>query len=262
MTTNHPSPAPQAAGPSVSPAPPGPSFWAKVRTRMLEGLFVLLPILVTFWALLWLYLNLVKSVIDPVIAFVLWKARLIGSVDDLPVWFENYVAPLIAIVIILGTLYFFGMVAHTGFRRVLDKFFLRVPLVSQIYEGVQSMLACFDKPAGEISSQRMVLIPFPHAGAKLPAIVTSTSLDIATGRKLLCVYVPTTPVPASGFFLMIPEDETTELNWDVQQTIRAIISGGLTAPKEVSYFKAPSPVPHIGLPNVSQPGSPGVSSLS
>jgi uncharacterized membrane protein len=43
-------------------------------------------------------------------------------------------------------------------------------------------------------------------------------------------------MPTSGYFLMVPEDEVTELNWDFQETVQAIISGGLTAPAEVTYY--------------------------
>src|SRR5262249_15848324 len=113
----------------------------------------------------------------------------------------------------------------------------KVPLVAQIFEALRGVLKVFDKPAGEAAvPRRIVLVPFPHPGMRLPAIVTSTCKDQVTGRTLLCVYVPTPPVPASGFFLLLPEEEATELNWDVQQTLQAIISGGLTAPREVSYF--------------------------
>jgi uncharacterized membrane protein len=82
----------------------------------------------------------------------------------------------------------------------------------------------------------MVLVKFPHPGTKLPAFVTGMCRDQETQKNLLCVYIPTTPVPTSGFFLLVPEDEVTELNWDAEQTLQAIISGGLTAPPEVSYF--------------------------
>jgi uncharacterized membrane protein len=51
------------------------------------------------------------------------------------------------------------------------------------------------------------------------------------------VYVPTTPVPTSGFFLLVPEEDVTELNWSSEEALQAIISGGLTAPPEVSFFK-------------------------
>jgi uncharacterized membrane protein len=57
------------------------------------------------------------------------------------------------------------------------------------------------------------------------------------------VYVPTTPVPTSGYFLIVPEEEVSELNWGPDQALQAIISAGLTAPPEVRYFTArPAPL--------------------
>jgi uncharacterized membrane protein len=70
----------------------------------------------------------------------------------------------------------------------------------------------------------------------LPAFVTASCRDVETQKTLLCVYVPTTPVPTTGFFLIVPEEEVTELNWSSEQTLEAIMSGGLAAPPEVSYF--------------------------
>jgi uncharacterized membrane protein len=87
--------------------------------------------------------------------------------------------------------------------------------------------------------QRVVLIAFPHPGMRVPAFVTATCRDLETQKPLLCVYVPTTPVPTSGYFLLVPEEDVTELNWSPDQALQAIISAGLTAPPEVRYFKAP-----------------------
>jgi uncharacterized membrane protein len=45
-------------------------------------------------------------------------------------------------------------------------------------------------------------------------------------------------VPTSGYFLLVPADEVTELNWSPEETLQAVISGGLTVPPEVRYFKS------------------------
>jgi uncharacterized membrane protein len=211
-------------------------LWHHFRNRMTEGLLVALPILVTFWFIRWLYSGLDRYVIEPLGVLVIWKAKKVSGAPDLPDWFTDVVAPIISLILAVVIVYCCGMLAHTRLRRWLDSFLLKVPIVSQIFDGLRGVVKCFDKPAGEVAPRRIVLVPFPHPGMRLPAIVTSTCKDQVTGRKLLCVYVPTTPVPASGFFLMLPEEEATELNWDVQQTLQAIISGGLTAPAEVSYF--------------------------
>src|SRR5262249_47285473 len=155
------------------------------------------------------------------------KAQLLQKGSELPYWFETYVAPVIAIFIAVAILYACGTFAHSQFRRAFDQVMLRVPVVSLVYDSVRNVLQCFEKPKGQPTPRRVVLVSFPHPGMRLPAIVTATSRDIATQRTLLCVYVPTTPIPTSGFFLIVPEDDVTELNWSVQQTLQAIISGGL-----------------------------------
>jgi uncharacterized membrane protein len=228
-------------------------IWHHLRNRLIEGLLVVLPLLVTFWFIRWLYSGLDGYVIEPLAGLVIWKAKKVTGEPDLPYWFVNVVAPVIALILAVVIVYGCGVIAHTRVRRWVDNFLLKVPLVSQIFEALRAVLKVFDKPAGEAVPRRIVLVPFPHPGMRLPAIVTSTCTDVATGRKLLCVYVPTTPVPASGFFLMLPEEEATELNWDVQQTLQAIISGGLTAPPQVTFFgnRAPAKLqagPEAGAP--------------
>jgi uncharacterized membrane protein len=199
-------------------------------------LIVILPFLVTFWVIHWLYTALEKYVIDPLGMLVIWKGRWIRGEPDLPPWFENYAAPVIAILVALVVMYVCGVLAHSRVRRAVDEAFLRVPVVSHIYDAVRGLLKSFEKPAGQATPQRVVLVSFPHHGMRLPAIVTSTSKDVATGKTLLCVYVPTAPVPGSGFVLIVPEEEAYELNWDLQQTLQAIFSGGLTAPPSVTYY--------------------------
>ena len=67
------------------------------------------------------------------------------------------------------------------------------------------------------------------------------------------MYVPTTPVPTSGYFLIVPEEEVTELDWSAEQALQAIVSAGLTAPPEIRYYR-PSPaadIKPVGAPATS-----------
>src|SRR6516165_157013 len=71
--------------------------WLSFRGRVLGGLMLVMPILITFWVIYWLYSTLEKYVIDPLALLVLGKVRA-GQPDlELPYWFETYVAPLIGI---------------------------------------------------------------------------------------------------------------------------------------------------------------------
>jgi uncharacterized membrane protein len=212
------------------------STWQRIKGRILGGLLIVLPILITLWLFHWLYSSLETKVIDPLAQLVLWKVRGGQAEAVLPFWFENYAAPLIAIVLVLVLLYGLGFFAHSRLRRAIDWVLLRVPVMSGVYEGVRSVFQSMERQSGKQRSQRVVLIPFPHPGLKAAAFVTATCRDIETQKTLLCVYVPQSPLPTNGHLLLVPEDEATELNWTSEETLQTLISGGFTAPQEVSYF--------------------------
>jgi uncharacterized membrane protein len=235
---------------NTEPAPPSAAraAWLSVKKRVLGGLLLVLPIVISFWVIFWLYSALVRHVIDPLARLVMWKAERGRPDGDLPVWFETYAAPLIAVLVGLLVLYGLGFLVHTRVRRAIDWVLMRVPVLSSVYDGVRKMFQTLDKPAGQPRPQRVVLVAFPHPGMRVPAFVTSTCRDIDTQKPLLCVYVPTTPVPTSGYFLLVPEEETVELSWTPEEALQAIISGGLTAPPEVRYYRnqpAPASPPHL-----------------
>jgi uncharacterized membrane protein len=211
-----------------------------------------MPLLITLWVIGWLYSILELKVIDPLVGLLLWKLKWTTSSKELPYWFETYAAPVIAILLALALLYILDLLADTRLRRTVGWALKRVPVFSHIYNPVQQVFQSLEQQPGEQTPQRMVLVTFPHPGVKLPAFVTGTCRDVGTDKVVLCVYVPTTPVPTSGFFLLVPEEETTELNWNTEQTLQAVMSGGLSTPREVSYFsgrarpnntQAPPPAP-------------------
>jgi uncharacterized membrane protein len=212
-------------------------FWHDIRRRILGGLLLVLPFLITFWVVYWLYSGLKQVVIDPLAQLVLWQVQRVKPEASLPSWFESYAAPLIGILVALVLLYCLGFFVNSRLRRMLDSALLRLPGVSVVYNGVRQVLQTLDRQRARQRQQRVVLIPFPHPGMKVLAFVTATCRDIDTGKVILCVYVPTTPVPTSGYFLLIPEEEATEVNWTSEQSLQTIISAGLTAPPEVRYSR-------------------------
>jgi uncharacterized membrane protein len=229
---------PALPGPGADEAPTGlRRVWHGVRVRILGGLLLVLPILITFWVIHWLYSSLEQYVIDPLALLVLWQAQGQQPDVELPSWFVTYAAPLIAIVIAVALLYFLGFFVRSRVRRVIDWLLLRLPVISIVYSGVRNVFQALDRQRGQQRLQRAVLVTFPHPGMKAPAFVTATCRDVESQKVLLYVFVPTSPLPASGFLMLVPEEEVTELDWNPQQTLQVLISVGLTAPPEVRYFK-------------------------
>jgi uncharacterized membrane protein len=220
-----------------SPPPVLRRIWHGIRGRLVGGLLFLLPILITLWAIVWLYSNLETYLIDPLARLIVWKIRGAEPGVEFPPWFEKYVAPLIAILIALLLLYGLGFLVHTRLRRAFDWVLLRVPLISIIYNSVRKVVQAIDRKPGEQRPQRVVLVAFPHPGMKVPGFVTAICRDVETRRIILCVYVPTTPVPTSGYLLLVPEEDVTDLNWTSEQALQVIMSAGLTAPPAIAYFK-------------------------
>jgi uncharacterized membrane protein len=212
-----------------------------IRDRLVGGLVLAMPLLLTLWIIGWLYSILEVKVIDPLAALLLWKLKWTSSSGELPYWFETYAAPILAIAVALVLLYCLDLLADTRLHRGVGWTLRRVPLFSHIYNPIQQVFQSLEQGTDQQLSQRMVLVTFPHPGVKLPAFVTGVCRDVKTQRVVLCVYVPTTPVPTSGFFLLVPEEEVTDLNWDTEQTLQAVMSGGLACPREVSFFSLKAP---------------------
>jgi uncharacterized membrane protein len=219
-----------------SVAAPEPRKRRSIRDRIIGGLVLAMPLLITLWIIGWLYSILEKKLIDPLAASLLWKLKWTTSSEELPYWFETYAAPILALVTVLIVFYILDVLADTRLRRAVGWTLKRVPVFSQIYNPVQQIFQSLEQGPEKQQPLRMVLVTFPHPGVKLPAFVTGTCRDVGTQKLILCLYVPTTPVPTSGFFLLVPEEEVTELNWNTEQTLQAVMSGGLSSPREVSYF--------------------------
>ena len=109
-----------AADPIAEPSPsagPGPAARRTIRDRIVGGLVLAMPLVLTLWIICWLYSVLELKVIDPLVGLVLVKLRWTTSGAPLPYWFEAFVAPIIAIVLVLILLYTLDFFADTRFHK-------------------------------------------------------------------------------------------------------------------------------------------------
>ena len=226
-----------------------------IRNRIIAGLFVLLPIFVTYIVIKWLYDTIGTVMINPVRDLLLQ----IWGLDENNVFISS-AAFLVAFGMIVGVLFICGMFFRSRLHRFVDWVLYKVPGVNSIYKAVSNVVEAISQTQeqDENKFKRVVLIKFPHPGCKVPAFVTSECRDISTGKNILCIYVPTTPIPTSGYMLLIPEEEVTPVNWDLQETLQAIVSGGITVPRTVDYFAKGDENP--GLETSQSNGSPTVPS--
>ncbi len=208
-----------------------------IRNRVIQGLFVVLPFFITYVVVKWLYDAFYSIALSPIAWGLRWFWELEGN--DSPG--VKILLGLCALGLVLWVLFVAGMFFRSRLHQFLDWFLNSVPGVSNIYSAVSNVFNALSSSTDQQNKfKRVVLVQFPHPGMKAPAFVTGECTDVDTGKKILSVYVPTTPVPTSGYMLLVEQDDVIELNWDLEETLQAIVSGGITVPETVTYSATPT----------------------
>jgi uncharacterized membrane protein len=216
------------------PVPEGRTVLGTIRARIVGGLFLALPIVITFWIIYWIYATFRHYVLEPLVQLV-QLAITRGQQTPLPGWWDNFVGPLIAILLALLSLYLLGLLVQSRWYRMIDWVLLRVPLVTTIYQAVSNLFSALDRQRQAEQFKRVVLVEFPQPGMRSLGVVTNSLRDDRTGRPILCVCVLTGVMPPTGFTLFVPEESVTDLPWSMTQMIQAVVSGGITLPPTIHY---------------------------
>lgn len=195
-----------------------------LQRYFLAGLLVFLPVAITLWFLGWV-VELLDSVLD-----VLPKAAHPNSYLPIPI-------PRLGAVVTLLLILFLGFltrgVATRRFLALWENLFTKIPVFRGIYAAVQKMVQTF---LGQSNAQRqVVLIEYPRAGVFTVAFAMGRAwpdIEEKKNAQLVNVFVPTTPNPTSGFYLLVPSHEVTLLNMTMEEAFKLITSGGLITPDD------------------------------
>ncbi len=140
---------------------------------------------------------------------------------------------ILAVSVVLST----GVIVANLFGRKLvegwESLLARIPLVRSIYSAVKQIAETMFSSNGQ-SFRKVLLVEYPRKGLWTLAFQTGTKIgeaQLKTGCDVINIYVPTTPNPTSGFFLMVPRAEVVELEMSVDEGLRMIISMGAVVPK-------------------------------
>ena len=132
------------------------------------------------------------------------------------------------------------LTTHVVGRRIIDighRAIGLVPVVRAIYNTLRQateVLSLTNQPDSLHKYQGVVLVDFPKEGTKAIGLVTAHVLD-TEGRPAVAVFVPTTPIPTSGFLLIVNEDEAIPVDVTVDEAMKLIISGGILTPKDILH---------------------------
>ena len=190
-----------------------------IKKYFITGLLIWVPLVITVWVL-----GLLVATLEGFVPGFLSSESLFGV--DIP----GFRFVLVVAVVLLTGIFAANLIGRTMVDQ-WEALLGRIPLVRSIYNSVKQVSDTVLAPNGQ-AFRRAVLVQYPRAGAWTIAFVTGTpGGEVAQlPGEHISVYVPTTPNPTSGFFLMVPRTEAIDLQMSVDAALKYIVSMGVVAP--------------------------------
>jgi uncharacterized membrane protein len=194
-----------------------------MKKYFITGLLIWVPLAITVWVL-----HLIVSTMD--------QSLLLLPASLRPENLLGFHIPGIGAIITLVVVFLTGLVTANIIGQRLLRFWEgvlgRIPVVKSVYYSVKQVSDTLFSSSGE-AFRKALLVEYPRKGAWTIAFQTGTpGHDVAEHLRgeYLSIYVPTTPNPTSGFFLMVPRTDVIELEMSVDEALKYIISMGVVAP--------------------------------
>jgi len=184
------------------------------RRIILTGLFTIVPVALTVY-----FLKVIFVFLDNLSSPIFKRM-------------EIYI-PGMGIALTLLLVYFLGLfvtnILGKRFLNWLETLFNNIPLVNTIYTTIKQITQAFSGTTGK-NFQSVVYIQYPRENLWTLAFVTGDS-ENENSVEFYHLFVPTTPNPTSGVFIMLPKSDAIETNLNVEEALKSVISGGMLAPK-------------------------------
>lgn len=202
-----------------------------MRKYFITGLLVWTPLAITIWVITW-GLGALDGVFGSVMAALI--AVMPEGLSPALANFRNI--PGLGIVLVLGVILLTGMfaanIAGRWALRQSDRLLTHIPIVRSIYSSVKQVSDTLFSSNGN-AFRKALLVQYPRAGSWTIGFLTGAPGGEVAAHlpgEHVSVYVPTTPNPTSGFFLMLPRSEVLELDMSVDEALKYIISMGVVVP--------------------------------
>ncbi len=201
--------------------------WLSETTRryFVAGVLFFAPIGITIWAIASIVVWLDNLILPRVLKLLIPGLEEPPSLPVVGMLFTFFV------IILLGVIarHFLG----GEFTRAWERLLGRVPVARNIYSGVKQLFEAIFSSDQRSQFNRVVLVEYPRKGIYALAFTTGAARGVVqevTEKQMLNCFLPTTPNPTSGFYLLVPEDEVIDTDMTVEEAFKLVMSAGLVTP--------------------------------
>ncbi|MBE9546948.1 MAG: DUF502 domain-containing protein [Proteobacteria bacterium] len=201
------------------------SMKRKIKGTFLAGIAVIIPIGLTVYILIFM-INLMDNLLKII-------PHRFQPDELLP-----FHIPGLGVIFTLIMIFVIGLItkSYLGNKLVgLGEWFVhRIPFVRGVYQATKQLVDTIFSDKSQ-SFKKVVIVEYPRKGMYVIAFVTGEAkgeVQTKTAKKCINLFVPTTPNPTSGFYIMVPEDDVIRMDMTVEEAFKLVISGGIVAPTE------------------------------
>ncbi len=213
-------------------------FKQDLKNDLIAGFLVVIPLATTIW----LTITIAKWVIDLLTRI----PKQVNPFDSLDPILTNVINLSVGFAVPLLSILVIGLMARNIVGRWLldvgEQLLQAIPLAGSVYKTLKQILETLLRDSQNRFS-RVVMLEYPRKGIWTIGFVTgavSTQLQSHLPEKMISVFIPTTPNPTSGWYAMVPEEETIDLDISIEDAFKVLISGGIVNPE--------TSIPNVSLP--------------
>ena len=199
---------------------------AHLRRTLITGSLLLIPVALTYLLLRFIF-DLVDGVLQPGIQLLLERLGV------------DWTVPGLGVVVAVAFIYLAGFTFASAMgRRVVgwgQAAVLRMPLIGTVYSATRRLVESFSGTE-ETGFKRVVMVQYPRLGAWSIGFLTAITSTTAGGRYAV-VYIPTAPLPNSGWVAVVPVDDVLDTDLSVRAAMQMVFSGGILSPDEIKTSK-------------------------
>ena len=203
-------------------------LYLKLRNYFTTGLLVLMPTAVTIWVLVFFF-----RMFDGILGR--FYTRLFEFLGSGRTYIPGLGALTLAVIITLFG-YFVRFYAGRKFFELWEKLINRLPFLSKVYIATRQLSDVF-KSSAKMNLGKPVMVEYPRLGVYSIGYITNertTHFSEKAGKRVIGVYLPTTPNPTSGMLIYVPENEIITLDIASEDLMKLIVSAGFVGPDKAT----------------------------